>query len=189
MNSKNCSVENCTGHSIARGYCDKHYRRLLHNGTTEENPLSRAHGLSHLPEHSIWRDMKKRCNNPNANQYHDYGGRGIKVCPEWINNFPQFLKDVGTRPTPRHTIDRINNDLGYSPGNCKWSTYREQAINRRKRSTNTSGITGVNWHKQNKKWVACISIEGKSKSIACTTDFFLACCARLSAENKYYSHI
>ena len=74
--------------------------------------------------------MNARCSNPNNARYSCYGGRGITVCVEWLHNFKQFIADMGDRPEG-HTLDRKNNDKGYSPSNCKWSTSKEQASNRR----------------------------------------------------------
>lgn len=83
------------------------------------------------PEYVSWFSMKARCYNPNAANYHLYGGRGIKICERWRSSFTNFLEDMGPKPTPSHSIDRINNDSNYEPANCKWSTSKEQAANRR----------------------------------------------------------
>lgn len=74
--------------------------------------------------------MRARCNNPNHSYYYLYGGRGIKVCESW-NKFENFLADMGERPN-NSTIDRIDNDLGYTPDNCVWATSIEQRQNRSK---------------------------------------------------------
>jgi hypothetical protein len=79
--------------------------------------------------HHIWRQMLYRCENKNDNQYADYGGRGIKVCPEW-HNFVNFFNDMGYPPR-NGTLDRKNNEGPYCKSNCKWSSRREQARNKR----------------------------------------------------------
>lgn len=91
------------------------------------------HGYEKRPEYRIWQGMKTRCGNPKVQDYHRYGGRGIKVCERWLK-FENFLEDMGDRPSPRHSIDRINNDLGYSPSNCRWALpdiqYRNKSTSR-----------------------------------------------------------
>lgn len=92
--------------------------------------LRRTHGMSGCPEHRIWKAMINRTNNPNNPAYGDYAGRGILVCERW-KNFANFYTDMGPRPSPQHTIERLNNDQGYNPSNCEWRTRKDQARNRR----------------------------------------------------------
>lgn len=88
-----------------------------------------THGRSKKPEYRAWIAMKKRCGDPKNKFYHRYGGRGIRVSPEWETSFEVFYAEVGPRPTPRHSLDRIDNDRGYEPGNCRWALQSQQMRN------------------------------------------------------------
>lgn len=90
------------------------------------------HGRNDTTEHRIWRGMKQRCLNSKDHAYKHYGGRGITICQRWLDNFQNFFDDMGPRPTSKHSIDRIDNDGNYEPGNCKWSTPSEQNSNQRR---------------------------------------------------------
>ena len=84
-----------------------------------------------MREYGVWLQMKNRCTNPNNRAWPNYGGRGITVCPQWVDSFDTFLADVGPRPSARHTIGRIDNDQGYFPDNVEWQTWEAQMRNKR----------------------------------------------------------
>jgi hypothetical protein len=86
---------------------------------------------SGCPEYSIWKGMNRRCKDPKFRVYKWYGGRGVRVCESWSKSFQNFLRDVGPRPSKKHSIDRIDVNLGYEPGNVRWATKIEQMNNTR----------------------------------------------------------
>lgn len=88
------------------------------------------HGLSKSVEYTTWSRAVNRCHNPKNKVYRYYGARGISVCDLWRKSFLIFLKDMGKRPSNKHSLDRINNDGNYEPGNCRWATVLQQARNR-----------------------------------------------------------
>ena len=90
------------------------------------------HGQTRTAEYEAWEHIVQRCTNPKCKVWKDYGGRGITVCAEWRDNFEAFLAHVGKRPSPKHSIDRIDNDGNYEPGNMRWATMTQQHRNFRR---------------------------------------------------------
>lgn len=100
---------------------------------------TRTHGLRRTAEYNIWSKMRQRCQNPKNPAYADYGGRGITVDPSW-ESFENFYADMGPRPDPSLTLDRVDNSKGYGPTNCAWRTRDEQAQNTRWNSLNPDSV-------------------------------------------------
>lgn len=142
------------------------------------------HGLSYHPLYDVYANMRKRCLDKTNQAYHNYGGRGITICDRWSNSIESFIEDMGERPTPTHSLDRVDNNKGYSPENCKWSTPIEQNNNQRMKKNNTSGVVGVSYHSRFKKWCASIHLGGKRKHLGYFLIKEAAIAARESAERE-----
>jgi len=136
-------------------------------------------GNKPAPEYGAWAAMKTRCTNPNSNRWHDYGGRGISVCDEWSEDYLAFLNHVGRKPSPAHSLDRIDNDGNYEPGNVRWATRKQQLANRREfqlRSWRTAAKHAYHVVKMFEQVLA--SYTGAPHVVAldsCTNALLLAC--------------
>lgn len=100
--------------------------------TTGQQRATHGEASKPTPEYRTWLGLKNRCNNTRSKDWVDYGGRGIIVCRKWRDSYPAFLADMGRRPSDTHSIDRVDNDKGYTPRNCRWATPKEQANNKRR---------------------------------------------------------
>ena len=107
------------------------------------------HGQSNAAIYKTWQGMRRRCFSPSAPFYSRYGGRGITVCARWRDSFANFYADMGPRPSPKHSIERIDNNGNYEPGNCRWATMLEQAQN----NTHTRLFTIGDETKTLRQWV------------------------------------
>ena len=109
-----------------------------------------THGNRHTPEYASWAHMKQRCTNPSCKDYRNYGGRGISICQKWLDSFESFYKDMGKRPTPSHSLERIDVNGNYEPSNCTWATKRQQSLNTRRNTFytfNHQTLTLSDWAK------------------------------------------
>lgn len=149
--------------------------------TIKGNNTKHGKRFKELPEYVAWMSMKCRCYNPNYKGYHRYGGRGIKVYDEWVNNFTSFYEYIGDKPTPNHSLDRINNDGDYEPDNIRWANRHEQCSNK----SNNNQTVGVSFMKYEHKWRATFMVNGKYVLNRGFKDYSEAVAARKEAELKF----
>lgn len=114
-------------------YCARNHSHLSYLQNAEIKRAKQRQWHSDNPLYGTWNMMHQRCSNPKNGQFHNYGARGISVCAEWTGKqgYLQFVRDMSPRPGPEYSIDRKNNNLGYSKENCRWATRKEQGRNKR----------------------------------------------------------
>ena len=150
----------------------------------KENDAKGIHNMSDTRMYGIWKAMKRRCYNKNTVNYCNYGGRGIYVCDAWRDSFKDFYDwSINNNYHKTLSIDRIDNNDGYTPFNCAWSTYEEQATNRRVSKSNSSGYTGVYFRENFKsnQWESQVTSKGKTYQVGC----FDSVEAAVSARNAF----
>lgn len=148
--------------------------------------LQTTHGKSSSCEYKTWANMIARCTNPKEHYYANYGGRGITICDRWKNSFEEFYADMGDRPSGNYSIERLDVNGNYEPSNCVWATSFQQQRNIRVQRNNKTGITGVAWVPELKRYTARIKLDGKSKHLGCFVTLSEAAAARRQAEIKYW---
>lgn len=160
-----CKIDGCKSPVlvVSRMLCNRHYLLWRKNGSPliQKRRTAEKNGGRSNELYKTWSMIHQRCTNPNNTNYKSYGGRGIKMYEPWKNSFAEFnnyiLKTLGKRPDGM-TLDRINVDGNYEPGNLRWADHSIQMHNRRTRAR--SGVQGVDFRKDTKKWVARLKKGG-----------------------------
>lgn len=144
-----------------------------------------SHGKTGTKEYIAWTAMKQRCYYEKHDFYANYGGRGIQVCNRWLESFENFYEDMGEAPDGM-SLDRVDVDSDYCKENCRWATNSVQGYNTKIKTSNTSGKTGVSFHKSQGKWQAYICVNGEQIYLGSLSSKESAVSARREAEIKYF---
>lgn len=151
--------------------------------------INLKHGQNHknnpTPEYRAWQSMIQRCENPNCHAYGDYGGRGISICKEWRESFEHFYRDMGPKPSHSHSLDRIDVNGNYEPGNCRWANKATQSRNVRHQKSNILGIKGVRVAGEG-RFIATIGVHSESVYLGTFPTLDQAINARKKAEKEYW---
>lgn len=156
-----------------------------------ENPANLRHGhyVNHKVEFNAYKNMVGRCTKPHLKVFPSYGGRGIKVCDRWLESFENFLEDMGERPSPVHSLDRVDNNGDYEKSNCRWATKVVQNHNKRHLGNKTNSIKGVSYSERDDLWIAFITINTQKIVLGYFKNEGDAAKARQEGELKYLPEV
>ena len=167
-----CKIEGCNKKVASNGMCGMHVTRVRRHGDPHFTKITKEDGRRDHELYDTHYTMIRRCYNKGHKSYKEYGGSGITVCDRWLEDttgFWNFVEDMGKRPEG-FTLDREDNNLGYTPDNCRWASSWLQGINRKSSIGSKSGVPGVNWRSDSKKWRVVFSVKGKKKNFGSYKD-------------------
>ena len=186
-----CKIEGCKKRGaidnnkeiFVLGYCASHRARFKKYGDPLEIRSIFGEDRSKNELYNVFFKIKSRCYNEKDKAYKNYGGRGIKMSEEFLGHqgFNNFCDCLGGKPSENYSVDRINNNGDYAPGNIKWSNRHQQSKNRR----SNNEFVGVSWDKSKNRWLAQICINRKHIYLGLYVNYLDACAARRAAEIKY----
>lgn len=179
MRQTKCLIEDCHKIGTHKGHCQMHHQRIKRHGDPNV-------GIKHRKKHPLYTTychMKARCFSKTDPDYYSYGGRGITVCDSWLDKdgFEAFCADLGEKPTPKHSLDRIDVNGNYEKSNCRWATTYQQASNTRKVGVHV----GVRFDKERKKWCATLFFNKKNIHLGRFSIIEDAVAARKEAEKRF----